>query len=119
MNTSAVMRSKFDMEQPRVGLLMQRLGFTPDKYLDPSTRGAGETGADVIAVINGHRVGVQVTDLDTGEEAGKARDKEVRLARDAESRDTTYGTWAQNDLNKIIIAIGRSLTRKTRMSFAG
>jgi hypothetical protein len=111
--------ASFDKEKGRVVLLMQRLGMSPDEYRDPNTTRGGETGADVIALVDGHRIGIQVTDLDTGETAGTARAAEAKLARDAAARGSTYGTWAQNDAGKLMAAIVRSLTRKARMSFAG
>lgn len=109
----------FEKEKGRVVLLMRRLGPTPDGYRVPNTTAASETGADVIALIDGRRIGIQVTDLDTGEAAGAARAAEARLSRDAVKRDTTYGTWAQNDPDKIMDAIVRSVARKALMSFAG
>src|SRR5271156_1886877 len=110
--------ASFEKEKGRVVLMMQRLGIAPDEYRDPNVT-AGETGADVVAVIGRRRIGIQVTDLDTGEAAGTARAAETRLARDAAKRGSTYGTWAQNDTGKIMDAIVRSLGRKARMSFAG
>jgi hypothetical protein len=98
---------------------MERLGIVPDAYFDPNTTRAGETGADVIAIIDRRRIGIQVTDIDTGEVPGKARREETGLASDATARGSTYGTWAQNDPGKILGSIVRSLTRKARMSFAG
>jgi hypothetical protein len=92
--------ASFEKEKGRVVLLMQRLGITPDDYRDPNTTATGETGADVVAVIGGRRVGIQVTDLDTGEAAGTARAAETKLSRDAAKRGSTYDTWAQNDRGK-------------------
>jgi hypothetical protein len=111
--------ASFGKERDRVTLLMERLGVIPDEYLDPNTTRAGETGADVIAIIDGRRIDIQVTDLDTGEASGTARAGETKLARDAAKGGSTYGTWAQNDPGKLVAAIARSLTRKARMSFAG
>jgi hypothetical protein len=111
--------ASFEKEKGRVMLLMQRLGLTPAEYRDPSARGAGETGADVVVDIAGRRIGIQVTDLDTGEVAGTARSAETKRALEAVARGSTYNTWAQNDPGKIMDAIVRSLTRKARMSFAG
>jgi hypothetical protein len=108
--------ASFEKENGRVVLLMDRLGLVPEAYLDPNTTRAGETGADVIAIIDGRRIGIQVTDIDTGEVPGAARREESRLARDAAARDSTYGTWAQNDPGKIMGSILGSLTRKARMS---
>ena len=111
--------ASFEKERGRVVLLMERLGIVPDEYLDPNTTRAGETGADVITIIGGRRIGIQVTDIDTGEAAGTARAAEVELARNAAKRESTYGTWAQNNSGKLMAAIVRSLTRKARMSLAG
>ena len=112
------MMNKFETEKAKVALLMQRLGRIFEVCEDPnSARGAaGESGADVIAIDGGHRIGVKVTDLDTGCRPGKARAEESKLARDAEARATTYFTWGQNDPAKLVDAFARSVTRKTRMS---
>jgi hypothetical protein len=78
------MVSKFDLEKPRVALLMQRLGLIVDEYEDPNANARGdESGADVVVTCNGRRICIQVTDLDTGEELGQARKVEKRLQRDA------------------------------------
>jgi hypothetical protein len=102
-------------------LLMRRLGLAPAEYQDPQTgrHARDETGADVVALIEGRRVGIQVTDLDTGDLPGGVRAAEAKLSRDAESRGSTYGTWAQNRPDRMIAAVARSISRKSRMSFAG
>jgi hypothetical protein len=78
-----------------------------------------ESGADVVALVEGRRVGIQVTDLDTGDLPVKARASEAKLARDAERRGGTYATWPQNRPDRMIAAIAHSISRKSRMSFAG
>ena len=84
IHTSSLMVSKFDLEKPRVALLMQRLGLIVDEYEDPNANARGdESGADVVVTCNGRRICIQVTDLDTGEELGQARKVEKRLQRDA------------------------------------
>jgi hypothetical protein len=114
------MVSKFDLEKPRVALLMQRLGLRVDEYEDPNAKGrADESGADVVVKCNDRRIDIQVTDLDTGEELGQARKVEKRLQRDAASRDSIYLAWGQNDPAKVVAAIDRSISRKARMSFVG
>jgi hypothetical protein len=114
------MPSKFEKEKYYVTLLMQRVGLAVDEYEDPNSKArAEESGADVVAVCGGRRIGVQVTDLDTGEERGQARRAETRLERDAASRDSTYLAWGQSDTGKVIAAIERSITRKACLSFAG
>jgi hypothetical protein len=115
------MQSKFEQEKARVELLMQRLGLVPTEYQDPQVGGQGhnETGADVVAVIDRCRVGIQVTDLDTGDVPGEARAAEAKLPHDAQSLGGTYATWAQNQSGRMIAALVRSIARKSRMSFAG
>ena len=62
---------------------MQRLGLAADEYEAPNSKASGgDSGADVVVVCNGCRIGIQVTDLDTGEELGQSRKAETRLARD-------------------------------------
>ncbi len=111
------MSSKFEAEKARVALLMRRLGLDASYPHDPNSD--DESGADVVAVILGCRIGVQVTDLDTGETPGAARAAESKLAREAENEGTTYFTWGQNDPSKVIDAVTRSISRKARMSCAG
>jgi hypothetical protein len=115
------MPSKFEQEKGRVALLMQRLGILPTEYQDPQPAGHAreETGADVAAVVDGRRIGIQVTDLDTGDVPGEARSAEARLARNAEGRGGVYATWAQNQPDMMFAAVARSVARKSRMSFAG
>jgi hypothetical protein len=52
---------------------MQRLGIPADHYLAPSEEGNSEVGVDVIAAVGGRRIGVQVTDIDTGDRPGLSR----------------------------------------------
>jgi hypothetical protein len=110
--------ASFEKERGRVELLMRRLGRTPDEYRDPNA-GAGESGADVVVVFGNRRIGIQVTDLDMGNTPGAARRAETGLARNAADRGSTYLTWGQNDPAKMVDAVGRSVTRKARMPFAG
>src|SRR5262249_57145006 len=74
------MASKFERERSRVELLIRRLGLAPTVYRDPQTGGRArdETGADVVALLDGRGVGIQVTDLDTGHSLGKARASEAK-----------------------------------------
>ena len=115
------MTSKFETEKAKVVLLMQRLGRMIEAYENPNcARGAaGESGADVIAISSGHRIGVQVTDLDTGARLGKARAEEMKLAREAQAHASTYFVLGQNDPSKLVEAIARCVARKSQMSFSG
>jgi hypothetical protein len=66
------MVARYERERALVELLMRRLGLRPESYIDPNERAGVETGADVIAVVGGRRIGIQVTELDTGDiPAGK------------------------------------------------
>lgn len=110
--------ASFEKEKGRVVLLMERLGQAPDEYRDPNA-GAGESGSDVVVVFANRRIGIQVTDLDTGDLPGAARREETGHARDAAARNSTYLIWGQNDPAKMVNSVLRSVTRKALMSFAG
>jgi hypothetical protein len=111
----------FEMEKAQVVRLAQRLGLSVGEYRNPNEGGhpRDETGADVIGLVNGRRMGIQVTDVDTGDTPGSARSAEAKLASDAKTRDTAYSTWGQNQPDKMISGIARSISRKSRMSFSG
>jgi len=96
-----------------VELLMRRRGLTAETYIDPNKEAGDETGADVIAIVGGRRIGVQVTELDTGDLAGQARASEKAAWRDAQAHGrSAYGAWAQNDPSKLVAAIARAVTAK-------
>ena len=97
--------AQFIRECHLVTLLMQRLSLDAVEYADPNVRAGRETGADVLAVTGGHRVGVQVTELDTGDMPGAARAGEKKDAREGQRRSgAVYGGWAQNDPAKVLSA---------------
>jgi hypothetical protein len=64
------MATKFVREKNLVERLVQCLGLTVDGYEDPNASDR-ETGADVVILTSGARIGVQVTILDTGPYPGK------------------------------------------------
>ena len=72
------MSSKFVREKHLVKLLMGRVGVAPTQYLDPNAAAGRETGADVLALVGDHRIGIQVTEVDTGEIPGRSRANEKR-----------------------------------------
>jgi hypothetical protein len=80
---------KFAREKGLVELLMRRRGLSVDQYIDPQQEANDETGADVIAVIEGRRIGIQVTELDNGEKPGRARAAEKLSWREAQSGQGT------------------------------
>jgi hypothetical protein len=71
------MASHFERERHLVALLMQRLGLTEIDFNDPNAPGR-ESGADVLAVFDGRRIGIQVTEIDTGSVPGQARGEEKK-----------------------------------------
>jgi hypothetical protein len=95
------------------------MGLVAEALLEPNNGGKHESGADVVAIIQGRTVGIQVTDIDTGSRPGQARAAETRLAKAAIADGTTYWTWGQNDGETIIARIGQAVARKARISVAG
>ena len=110
------MPEKFVREKHLAELLMQRLGISVSHYLDPNAGAGQETGVDVIAVTANGRIGIQVTELDTGSVLGRSRGEERKVAQQASGG--VYSTWAQNDPAKVLEAIERSIARKSRMTQA-
>ena len=111
------MASQFERDKHLVELFMQRQGWSPFEYHDPNTQ-ARQTGADVLIVSGGRRIGIQVTEIDTGERRGRARAKERKEWRD--SNLSTYCTSAQSDTNKLLehFPIRLGVARVCEISFA-
>jgi hypothetical protein len=65
------MAAKYERERSLVDLLLSRRGIVAEGFSDPNQEG-DESGADVIAVVGGRCIGVQVTELDTGDIRGRA-----------------------------------------------
>ena len=105
----------FGEETGRVAVFMRRLGQSTGSYENPN-EAHRESGADLVVVLTGRRIGIQVTDLDTGKTPGQVRNLESRLTREADKRGSTYFAWAQNAPEEILTAIRRSISRKTRTS---
>ena len=58
-------KDRFAHEAPLVASLLDRLRIKPDAPLtNPNLD--GESGADVLAIIGGKRIGIQVTQIDNG-----------------------------------------------------
>jgi hypothetical protein len=111
MESRYLMASQFERDKHLVELFMQRQGWSPFEYHDPNTQ-ARQTGADVLIVSGGRRIGIQVTEIDTGERRGRARAKERKEWRD--SNLSTYCTSAQSDTNKLLAAITRDILGQVR-----
>ncbi|MGA2999243.1 hypothetical protein [Bradyrhizobium sp.] len=73
------MTSKFAREKHLVETLLKRLGAAASEFLDPNNASGVETRVDVVVVIAQARIGIQVTELDMGSIAGKARADEKNL----------------------------------------
>ncbi len=91
--------ASFEREKGSVALLMQWLGLSPDEYRDPNATGAGATGGDVAAFISGRRIGIQVTELDTGETPGVAR---APVRRRMPAKDNAAGVGCMADGRRTI-----------------
>jgi hypothetical protein len=108
------MAAKYERERSLVELLLSRRGLVAEEFIDPNQEG-DETGADVIAVVGGRCIGVQVTELDTGDIPGRARATEKASWREAQDRGQgTYAGWAQNDPSKLISAVARAIASKVQ-----
>ena len=112
------MSNPFPREAGLVDLLMKRLGVAVAiPYINPNEIAGHETGIDVMAVTADQRIGIQVTELDTGRARGHARAAEKKLAQDARGDGlSTYGTWAQNNFSAVLAALSHAIERKTEIS---
>jgi hypothetical protein len=108
-------KDKFPRECDLVKRLMDRIRIPVISYINPNT--SGETGVDVVANVDERRIGVQVTELDTGEVAGQARATERQHAREGDSRSGgVYFDWAENDPCKYAEKIRRAILRKIKIA---
>jgi hypothetical protein len=108
-----VVADKFAREKDLVDLLMQRLDLAVSRYSDPNDQPNVETGVDVVADTALGRLGIQVTEFDTGSKPGAARAAEKAASRKGEEEHGgVYGGWAQNDLSSVLKAIRRRIERK-------
>jgi hypothetical protein len=107
-------KDQFAHEAPLATRLLDRLRITPDAPLtNPNLN--GESGADVLAIVGGKRIGIQVTQIDNGYSLPSVTDApimgrgaEKRLARECQ----TYAGFAENDSAKIVANIAAAIGRK-------
>jgi hypothetical protein len=124
-SSAATPISHYERERFCVEWLARSLGLTTFQLSDPLAESDGvETGVDVLLLSHGHRIGVQVTELDPGTMPGAARRDETIAARAAASAGSSvYSGWAANDPAAIVEAFGRTVERKIeraeRHSLAG
>lgn len=110
------MTQKFVREKDLVERLMRRLALNVESYADPNANG-NETGADVLILCDGRRIGVQVTILDTGTEPGKAIAAEKTQAKAArKTHGGVYGGWGQTNP---MPAISAAIHRKSATDVSG
>lgn len=111
--------TKYDRERALAEHLLAALDLAERAELsDPHAGGTQETGVDVVVTIDGLRIGVQVTEVDTGAVQGEARGEEKRLARVA-GAGKPYFSWGQNDPAKMIAGLKRSVQVKALRTPAG
>lgn len=108
----------FDKEKPYAELLMRHLSIGVADYVDINKRMGRQTGADVLAIaVDGSRIGVEVTEVDTGTGRGVARREEKRVEREAhDSGLSVYGMYARNDENALINALADAIRGKADIS---
>ncbi len=114
------MANPFPRESGLVDLLMRRLGIKViEPYVNPNSAAGQETGLDVVAMTADWRVGVQVTEVDTGAIPGRVRATEKVVAREAlQAGKFTYGSWAQNDPEAMLAAVVHAMNGKVKKSFS-
>jgi hypothetical protein len=107
-------KDQFAHEAPLATRLLDRLRITPDAPLtNPNLN--GESGADVLAIVGGKRIGIQVTQIDNGYSLPSVTDApimgrgpEKRLARECQ----IYAGFAENDSAKVVANIAAAIGRK-------
>ncbi|HLG90079.1 MAG TPA: hypothetical protein VKZ79_23135 [Alphaproteobacteria bacterium] len=107
-------KDQFAHEEPLVARLLDRLRIKPDAPLtNPNLD--GESGADVLAIVCGKRIGIQVTQIDNGYSLPgvtgapiTGRGAEKRLARECH----TYAGFAENDSAKVVANIAAAIRPK-------
>ena len=108
--------ARFEREKHLTKLLMQRLGRSAVAYQNPNAHAGRETGADILVLDGDRRIGIQVTEIDTGPIRGRARAKERKAWHD--SGLTTYGDWAANNPNELLASIQAAIVGKVQKAQA-
>ena len=107
-------KDQFAHEAPLAARLLDRLRIRADAPLtNPNL--SGESGADVLAIIVGKRIGIQVTQIDNAYSLPGVTDApivgrgaEKRLARECQ----TYAGFAESDPAKIVANIAAAIRPK-------
>jgi hypothetical protein len=107
-------KDQFVYEAPLVACLLDRLRFKTDAPLSNPNLD-GESGADVLAIIGGKRIGIQVTQIDNGYSLPSVTDApitgrgaEKRIARECQ----TYAGFAENSSAKVVANIAAAIRPK-------
>ena len=115
---------KYDREKSLVEALLREARQEAGSFEDPNAMAGVETGVDVLVELSGRRVGIQVTELDTGGVPGTARANENKLKQEtAALGHSTYMAWSENKPANLISAVAGAISRKARIAarhaFAG
>ena len=90
--------ASYEQECPFVQRMLKLAGVVPDRVADPKVECGGETGVDVLCLIDGRKIGVQVTeyvpDFGLSQTPDKSsRGEEKKLARQIPAvTDCSYGS---------------------------
>jgi hypothetical protein len=87
--------TKFGQEKEIVDRFLRLLGYSNFSLHDPNASQASETGADVLAILDGKRYGIQVTLLHTDESPSSIqKGSELRRQETKFKNSTaTYAAW--------------------------
>jgi hypothetical protein len=106
--------AQFDRDRYSAELLMQRLGRPVHYYHNPNAGAGRETGADVLVVDAGRRIGIQVTETDTDHVPGRQRTKEKKICRD--SGPAGYAVLEPFDRDTQLASIQRAIAGKVEIA---
>jgi hypothetical protein len=109
-------KDQFAHEKPLVDYLLDRLRIVPDvPPINPNLD--GESGADVLSIIDGKRVGIQVTQIDNCyslPSVPNATDRPIKgrcVEKGAAKQCLIYGGFAENNSAKVIANIAIAIRR--------
>lgn len=112
---------KFEDEKGAVEHLLHRLQLTPDGPLTKPNTKRAQSGADVLAVIGGQRIGVQHTDVECAVsisgKVARGRGKPRALEKKAGEKGQ-YAGFGENDPEKLLANIVRAIIEKTTKQMA-
>src|SRR5262249_53781412 len=107
--------ASFGREKTLVGHLLDRYRLRlQGEATNPNVVGQ-ETGIDVaLRLVDGRRIGIQVTEIDPWAVPGSSRAQEKAIAKMAPAKP--YGMWGQNDPSVVLDAIAKIIKRKVEIA---